>query len=87
MYYKDDLMSKDINQLIDIAEQIGAEHKKDDSEETLIYAILERQAEVEATKNVSAPKRKRTRIMKKDTAKVYTVNGKDGQNRYKNRRA
>ena len=80
MYYKDDLMSKDINQLIDIAEELGAEHKKDDSEETLIYAILEKQAEVEATKNVAAPKRKRSRIIKKDTDKVYTVNGKEGEN-------
>lgn len=80
MYYKDDLMSKDINQLIDIAEELGAEHKKEDSEETLIYAILEKQAEVEATKNVAAPKRKRSRIIKKDTDKVYTVNGKEGEN-------
>jgi len=80
MYSKDDLLSKDIAELGDIADQLGAEHKSDDNQETLIYAILDRQAIVDSSKTAAAPKRKRTRIVKKDTDHVYSVNGKDGEN-------
>jgi transcription termination factor Rho len=80
MYYKDDLMSKDIEELVSIAKEIGADYKSNDTIETLTYSILEKQAVVEATKTTAAPKRKRTRIVKKDTDHVYSVKGKDGEN-------
>ena len=80
MYSKDDLLSKDIAELVGIADQIGADHKSSDSQETLIYSILDRQAIVEGSKSSAAPKRKRTRIAKKETDRVYSVNGKDGEN-------
>ena len=80
MYSKDDLLSKDIAELVGIADQIGAEHKSSDTQETLIYSILDRQAIVEGSKSSTAPKRKRTRIAKKETDRVYSVNGKDGEN-------
>ena len=80
MYSKDDLLSKDIHELVDIAQGIGADYKSGDEKETLIYAILDKQAEVEGNKNPLGTKRKRTRITKKDTDRVYTVNGKDGEN-------
>jgi len=80
MYYKDDLLAKDISELQDIAKNLNAETTSSDDKDTLVYAILERQAEVEASKNPLGGKRKRTRIVKKDTDKVYTVNGKEGEN-------
>ena len=80
MYSKDDLLSKDIAELVGIADQLGADHKSSDTQETLIYSILDRQAVVEGSKSSAAPKRKRTRIAKKETDRVYSVNGKDGEN-------
>ena len=80
MYSKDDLLSKDISELMDIAEKLGAEYKSNDNQETLIYAILDKQAIVEGNKNPATTKRKRTRISKKDTDRVYSVSGKEGEN-------
>ncbi len=75
MYSKDDLLSKDISELVDIAKQLGAKCQPDDTLENIAYAILDAQAE-----NPAPVKRKRTRITKKDTDHVYSVNGKDGEN-------
>ncbi len=75
MYSKDDLLSKDISELVDIAKQLGADFNPEDTKENIIYAILDTQAE----KPVPV-KRKRTRISRKDTDHVYSVNGKDGEN-------
>ncbi|MBR6978297.1 MAG: transcription termination factor Rho [Prevotella sp.] len=80
MYSKDDLLSKGIPELVGIANELGAEYKSNDSQETLIYSILDKQAEIEGMKSSAATKRKRVRIVKKDTDRVYTVNGKDGEN-------
>ena len=80
MYSKDDLLSKDIHELVDIAQELGADYKANDEKETIVYSILDKQAEVEGNKNPMGTKRKRTRITKKDTDRVYTVNGKDGEN-------
>ncbi|MBR5698000.1 MAG: transcription termination factor Rho [Prevotella sp.] len=79
MYYKDDLLAKDIRELVDIANEIGADATISDKE-TLVYDILEKQATAEAAKNPLGQKRKRTRIIKKDTDHVYSVNGKEGEN-------
>ena len=75
MYSKDYLLSKDISELVDIAKQLGAKCQPDDTQENIAYAILDAQAE-----NPAPVKRKRTRITKKDTDHVYSVNGKDGEN-------
>ena len=80
MYYKDDLLSKDINELADIAQELGAEINVNSDKETIVYDILEQQATAEASRNPMGQKRKRTRIAKKDTDHVYTVNGKEGEN-------
>ena len=79
MYYKDDLLAKDIAELADIAKEFGADPNIGDKE-TLVYEILEKQASAEAAKNPLGTKRKRTRIVKKDTDHVYSVNGKEGEN-------
>ncbi|MDE6353540.1 MAG: transcription termination factor Rho [Prevotella sp.] len=80
MYTKEELESMDIPQLMGIAEQMGVKVSPDDELETVVYAILDRAAEDSAANATAAPKRKRTRIVKKDTNKVYTVNGKEGEN-------
>ena len=79
MYYKDDLLAKDIREHVDIANEIGADATISDKE-ALVYDILEKQATAEAAKNPLGQKRKRTRIIKKDTDHVYSVNGKEGEN-------
>ena len=81
MYSKDELLSKDISELADIAHQLEAEFKSEDTKENIIYSILDKQAIVEGTKNsANNTKRKRVRIVKKDTDRVYSVNGKEGEN-------
>ena len=79
MYTKEELESMDIPQLVGIADQLGIKVSPDDQLETVVYAILDRAAENSATAD-EAPKRKRTRIAKKDTSRVYTVNGEEGEN-------
>ena len=79
MYTKEELESMDIPQLVGIADQLGIKVSPDDQLETVVYAILDKAAENSATAD-EAPKRKRTRIAKKDTSRVYTVNGEDGEN-------
>lgn len=81
MFYKDDLESKSVSELEAIATSMDAEYPNNASHEDIIYAILEKQAADEAAKNpLGTTKRRRNRIVKKDTDKVYTVNGKDGEN-------
>ena len=76
MLSKEELLAKDIPELESIAQELEAEYKPSDDKETIIYAILDKQA----IAAVSSPKRKRTRIAKKDTDRVYSVNGKEGEN-------
>ena len=80
MYTIDELSSKDISELVNIAKEIGADTPGGADQQSLIYAILDKQAVVESEKNPLGTKRRRTRIQKKDTDRVYSVNGKDGEN-------
>ena len=80
MYSKDELLSKNIAELEAIAEQTGVKVKSGDSQEDIVYSILDKQAEVEGNKNPLGTKRRRVRIVKKDTDRVYSVNGKEGEN-------
>ena len=81
MYSKDDLLSKDMPELLGIADNLGADYKSSDDKDTIIYAILDKQGEIEGKNSTAAPsKRKRTRIVKKDTDHVYSVSGKEGEN-------
>ena len=78
MYTKEQLEQMAIPQLMEIAGQLGVKVSQNDELEKVIYDILDKAAE---TASVSeTPKRKRTRIAKKDTDHVYTVNGKEGEN-------
>lgn len=78
MYSIDELNAKNVAQLKDIAKEIGAKIKSNDNKKTIIYAILDTQAE-QPVQNAAAPKRKRVRIAKTED-KVYSVKGKDGEN-------
>lgn len=80
MYSKDELSAKNISELQAIANEMGAETTDGSNEESLMYAILDKQAEIGSMKNPLAAKRRRTRIVKKDTDRVYTVSGKEGEN-------
>ena len=68
-----------VPELMGIAKELGVKVKQSDSLETVVYAILDKAAEASAS-GTEAPKRKRTRILKKDTSRVYSVNGKEGEN-------
>ena len=80
MYSNEELSAKDMAELQDIAYEMGIEPPAEGNPEELVYAILDRQAEIEGNKNPLGTKRRRTRITKKDTDRVYTVNGKEGEN-------
>jgi len=80
MYKKEELESMDIPKLMDIASKLGVKVSQNDELETVVYAILDKAAEDSAANAGTTPKKKRARIVKKDTNKVYTVNGKDGEN-------
>ncbi len=79
MYTKEELEKLSIPELMEIASELGVKVSQNDELESVIYAILDKAAENSAAGLPSA-KRKRTRIAKKDTNKVYTVNGSDGEN-------
>lgn len=80
MYTIDELSSKDISELRNIAKEIEADVTDNDDQQSLIYAILDKQAVLESEKNPLGAKRRRTRIQKKETDRVYSVNGKEGEN-------
>ena len=69
----------EISQLMGIAEELDITVSQNETQENIIYAILDKAAEQSASGD-STSKRKRTRIAKKDTDRVYTVNGKEGEN-------
>ena len=79
MYTKEELEKLSIPELMEIASELGVKVSQNDELESVIYAILDKAAENSAA-GIASPKRKRTRITKKDTDKVYTVNGSDGEN-------
>lgn len=80
MYSKDELSSKSMSELEEIAKSADIDVNNSKTQEDIIYAILDKQAEVEGNKNPLSTKRRRTRILKKDTDRVYSVNGKEGEN-------
>ena len=80
MFTKEELESMDNAQLVGIADGLGIKVSQDEEKESVIYAILDKAAEDSAAGAESSPKRKRTRIQKKEKDKVYTVKGKEGEN-------
>ena len=79
MYTKEQLEQMEIPQLMGIAQELDIKVDPSQSQQDVIYAILDKAAEQSASGETSS-KRKRTRIVKKDTDRVYSVNGKEGEN-------
>ena len=67
-----------IPELMGIAKELGVKVNQSDELETVIYAILDKAAENAAAGEPST-KRKRTRITKKETSKVYVADGNEGE--------
>ena len=61
MYSKDELLSKDISELVDIAYNLGIKASNDSKVEELVYSILDQQA-IEET---------RTRLAEEESAREY----------------
>lgn len=80
MYNKEELLSKNVSELQEIANNLGAKIDTKTDLETIVYSILDEQAKVEASKNPLTTKRRRTRIAKKEPDRVYSVKGKEGEN-------
>lgn len=80
MYSKEDLLSKDVSDLVDIAKDLGIKVSTKNPKEEIVYDILDKQAEEAGNNNPMNPRRKRARIAKAATNRVYSVNGKEGEN-------
>ncbi len=80
MLSKEELLEKEVSELEAIAQSTGAVYTPGDDKDKLVYAILDRQAEEAGTAHPLESKRKRTRISRKDTDRVYSVHGDEGEN-------
>ena len=80
MLNKEELLAKDVSELESIASELNAEVKKNFSKEDIVYAILDKQAIEGSLNSTATPKRKRTRIAKKDNDKVYTAQTSEAEN-------
>ena len=80
MLNKEELLAKDVSELESIASELNAEVKKNFSKEDIVYAILDKQAIEGSLNSTATPKRKRTRIAKKDNDKVYTAQTSETEN-------
>lgn len=80
MYSKDELSSKDVRELTDIAQELGANLDATQTPEQLIDTILEKQNADDDNSASTGTKRKRVRIAKHEIDRVYSVNGKEGEN-------
>ena len=80
MYRIDELESRSHEELVELANEFGIEHKKDTTKQDLVYSILDKQA-VLGSQNATMPvKRKRARITKDAPGKVYSVKGTEIEN-------
>ena len=67
-----------IPELMGIAKDLGVKVNQNDELESVIYAILDKAAE-NAAAGEPTTKRKRARITKKETSKVYVADGNEGE--------
>ena len=80
MYNIEELSSKSLPELEEIAKELSVSIDSNANQQDIIYALLDEQAKLSAKSPQPAAKRKRTRIVKKDTDRVYSVSGKEGEN-------
>lgn len=74
LFTKDQLLNKDIQELREVAESLGAKNSNSDAKEDLVYTILDAQAEMKGSEaqNLATPSR-RTRIVKKEVNHIYSA--------------
>lgn len=72
LFTKEQLVSKNEEELRSIAEVLNTAHKSSQVKEELIYDILDAQAEQSAENTAAAPKR-RARIIKRDVDHIYSA--------------
>ena len=69
-----------MSELTDIAKTLEVDTTDSADIENLVYSILDKQAVIESNKATAVTKRRRTRIEKKETDRVYSVSGSKGEN-------
>lgn len=74
-YNKEQLLEKEEAEILSIAESLGIKAKNIKNKEDLVYQILDEQAVQSAAQKAAVPK-KRTRIVKKETDRVYSASQK-----------
>lgn len=80
MYSKDELSTKNDAELVGIAKDLQIDASKFDKQEDLIYAILDKQAEVGSSKpQAASAKHKRSRIAQNDSDHTNQPKAKDDQ--------
>ena len=80
MYSKDELLSKDTSELELIARQLGVEIAPGEDKAATVYALLDRQADVESGRKAEPERKTRQRIAQPPKEHVYSVNGRHGEN-------
>ncbi len=70
-YSKDELMQKSESEIREIADKLNIKYKNSETQEEIVYKILDEQAVLNATKKPTA--KKRTRIVKKEIDHVYSA--------------
>lgn len=86
MYNKDELSTKNDAELVGIARDLQIDASQFDKQEDLIYAILDKQAEVGSSKMQDATaKYKRSRIAKNDSNHVSQPKGQDDKSAEKSK--
>lgn len=80
-YNKDELLQKSESEVHAIAEQFGLTPKSSTSIEDLVYQILDEQAVQNAARKPAT--KRRTRIIKKEADRVYSVNKGNSENKEK----
>jgi len=82
MHKKSELEAMSQDELIDIAQELGIKTSLDEDKMDLIYHIIDEESVQSATQKSAEPKtpRKRIRIAKKETDRVYSANQTNGEN-------
>jgi len=78
-YKKEQLMGMSESELRTVAESLDTPNKHSQVKEELVYDILDAQAVMRAEQSVTAPPRKRTRIVKKEVDRVYSASKDHGE--------
>lgn len=82
MHKKSELEAMSQDELIGIAQELGIKTSLDEDKMDLIYHIIDEESVQSATQKSAEPKtpRKRIRIAKKETDRVYSANQTNGEN-------